>query len=222
MLQETRIRKHPHNWLQFHYIVRYFREKSNEIDGTQKDHKGGRGGKGPRGRGGRNNNNNSRNNNLIQTVGFLSEGIAATPVNRRTNDHYGGSSKDSVAEVLQKPRLVKRELKPEKADLDAEAKMISDLLGEGSEEELDLDDDSKTSSSDDFLPIKIKDRKSTSFVAFACLIDFFVASKSSVGLNSKKLKTDAKIKLEPVDDDVVMGELLLRGVQSNSLKPFLV
>jgi hypothetical protein len=100
---------------------------------------------------------------LIQTVGFLSEGIAAAPVGRR--DHYGGggggSSRESQAvEVLQKPRIVNRDQKPQKADLDAEQKTMTDLLGEGGDDELDLDDDdSKTSSSDDFLPIKIKDRK---------------------------------------------------------------
>lgn len=43
-------------------------------------------------------------------------------------------------------------------DLDAEQKALTDLLGEG-DEELNLDEDSKTSSSDDFLPYKIKDRK---------------------------------------------------------------
>ena len=88
----------------------------------------------------------------------MSEGIAAAPVNR-SRDSYGGSSRDSgVVEVLQRPRIMKRE-KPEKADLDAEQKKLSDLLGEG-DDELDLDDeDSKTSSSDDFLPIKIKNCK---------------------------------------------------------------
>lgn len=35
----------------------------------------------------------------------------------------------------------------------------------------------------------------------------FVASKGSVGLKSKKLETEVKIKVEPVDDDVEMGEL---------------
>lgn len=33
-----------------------------------------------------------------------------------------------------------------------------------------------------------------------------VASKRSVGLNSKKMEKEVKIKVEPVDDDVVMGE----------------
>lgn len=90
----------------------------------------------------------------------MSEGIAAAPLNRKTGEHYGGSSRESgPVEILQKPRIVKRDLKPEKADLDAEQKKLSVLLGEGGDE-LDLDDDdSKTSSSDDFLPIKIKDRK---------------------------------------------------------------
>jgi hypothetical protein len=99
--------------------------------------------------------------NLIQTVGFLSEGIAAAPPGRRDYHGGGGSSRESHAvEVLQKPRIVNRDQKPQKADLDAERKTMTDLLGEGGEDELDLDEeDSKTSSSDDFLPIKIKDRK---------------------------------------------------------------
>lgn len=127
-------------------------------------------GKSQRGRGGKNNiGSNNRKGNLIQTVGFLSEGIAAAPLNRRS-DHYGGPSRDSgVAEVLQKPKIVKRDHKPEKADLDAEQKKLSDLLGEG--DELDLDDDeSKTSSSDDFLPIKIKDRKFAKL--FRLIVDY--------------------------------------------------
>jgi RNA polymerase III RPC4 len=38
------------------------------------------------------------------------------------------------------------------------------------------------------------------------LIDYFVASKRSVALTNKKLITDVKIKTEPVDEDVAMGE----------------
>lgn len=36
---------------------------------------------------------------------------------------------------------------------------------------------------------------------------FFVASKRNVGVNSKRLNSEVKIKVEPVDDNVVMGEL---------------
>jgi hypothetical protein len=91
---------------------------------------------------------------------LFSEGIAAVPVNRKS-DHYGGSSRDtSAADVLQKPRIVKSDQKPDKVDLDAERKTLTDLLGEGGDDELNLDEDeSKTSSSDDFLPYKIRDRK---------------------------------------------------------------
>lgn len=83
------------------------------------------------------------------------------PLNRKS-DHYGGSSRgdsSSVADILQKPRIVKRDQKPDKVDLDAEQKTLTDLLGEGGDDELNLDDESKTSSSDDFLPYKIRDRK---------------------------------------------------------------
>lgn len=98
-------------------------------------------------------------------VGLFSEGIAAVPLNRKSE--YGGGSRDtsSVADILQKPRIVKRDQKPDKTDLDAEQKTLTDLLGEG-DDELNLDDDSKTSSSDDFLPYKIRDRKLT-FEAFS-------------------------------------------------------
>lgn len=90
----------------------------------------------------------------------MSEGIAAAPVTRRAAEHFGGSSRDAAADTLQKPRIVKRDAKPDKVDLDAEQKALSDLLGEGGDDELDLDDeDSKNSSSDDILPIKIKDRE---------------------------------------------------------------
>lgn len=140
-------------------LIKNFREKANDDDGARRDQKNDRG-RNQRGRGGKNNNANfKKGNNLIQTVGFLSEGIAAAPLNRRSEGGFGGSSRDSIAEVLQKPKIIKRDTKPEKADLDAEQKKLSALLGDG-EDEIDLDDDdSKTSSSDDFLPIKIKDRK---------------------------------------------------------------
>lgn len=89
----------------------------------------------------------------------MSEGIAAAPVTRRAAEHFGGSSRDA-ADSLQKPRIVKRDAKPDKRDLDAEQKALSDLLGGGGDDELDLDDeDSKNSSSDDILPIKIQDRE---------------------------------------------------------------
>lgn len=147
---------------EFHHFLKLFRDKSNDTDGARRAERSDRG-RNQRGRGGKNNigNNFNKKGNLIQTVGFLSEGIAAVPLNRKTGDHYGGSSRDSgTAEVLQKPKIIKRDQKPEKADLDAEQKKLSDLLGEGGDE-LDLDDDDSktTSSSDDFLPIKIKDRK---------------------------------------------------------------
>lgn len=150
--------------------------------------------------------------NFIQTVGFLSEGIAAAPPGRRDHHGGGGSSREShPVEVLQKPRIVNRDQKPQKADLDAERKTMTDLLGEGGDDELDLDEeDSKTSSSDDFLPIKIKDRKynkvDSSRFRSVTHLTYIVASKRSVSLTSKKLSTDVKIKLEPVDDEVAMGE----------------
>lgn len=90
-------------------------------------------------------------------IGLFTEGIAAVPIHRKSE--YGGSSRDTgVSEVLQKPRIVKKDQKPDKVDLDAEQKTLTDLLGEDGDE-LNLDDDTKTSSSDDFLPFKIRDRK---------------------------------------------------------------
>lgn len=46
------------------------------------------------------------------------------------------------------------------------------------------------------------------FIGSFCMLTLliFVANKSSVESNSKKLEADVKVKLEPVDDDVVMGE----------------
>lgn len=107
---------------------------------------------------------------MIQSTGFLSEGIAAAPLNRQRGEGYGGSSRDAVAEVLQKPKIVKRNLKPDKADLDAEKKKLSDLLGD--EDELNFSGEDSKTSSDDFLPIKIKDRKfltQTSFFEDCCM-----------------------------------------------------
>lgn len=111
-------------------------------------------GRNQRGRGGKNNNN--RKSNLVQVgVGLFSEGIAAVPIHRKTE--YGGSSRDttSVSDVLQKPRIVKNDQKPDRVDLDAEQKTLIDLLGEN-DDELNLDD---VTLSDDFLPYKIRDRK---------------------------------------------------------------
>lgn len=145
----------------FHHPFAFYREKSTDGDGSSKRDQRSDRGKSARGRGGKNANanNNNKKGNFIQTVGFLSEGIAAAPINRR-GDSHGGSSKDSAAaEVLQKPRIIKRDTKPDKSDLEAEQKKLTDLLGEGGDDELDLDEDSKTSLTDDFLPIKIKDRK---------------------------------------------------------------
>lgn len=141
--------------------ISLFSDKPGDSDASRREQKSDRGGKSARGKG-RSNANANKKNNYIQTAGFLSEGIATVPVNRRTGDHYGGSSRgeSNAAEILQKPRIVKRDHKPEKADLDAEQKALSDLLGDEEEEKLTLEDeDSKTSSSDDFLPIKIRDRK---------------------------------------------------------------
>lgn len=107
---------------------------------------------------------------MIQSVGFLSEGIAAAPLNRRTEGGFGGSSRDSIAEILQKPKIVRRDTKPEKADLDAEQKKLSALLGDGGDDELDLDEDDSKNSSDDFLPIKIKDRKLAPFPHLDCFL----------------------------------------------------
>lgn len=46
----------------------------------------------------------------------------------------------------------------------------------------------------------------------------FVANKRSIGVDSKKLNTEIKIKTEPVDDDVAMGELIVhvKRFKSNS------
>ena len=141
-------------------------------------------------------------------IGLFTEGIASVPTNRKSE--YGGSSRDTgVTEVLQKPRIVKKDQKPDKIDLDAEQKTLTDLLGED-DDELNLDEDTKTSSSDDFLPFKIRDRKYFDrFISLSMAIysQIFVANKSSIEFNSKKLETDVKIKIEPVDD-VVMGESL--------------
>lgn len=87
----------------------------------------------------------------------MSEGIAAVPLNRQRGEGYGGSSRDAAADVLQKPKIVKRDLKPDKADLDADRKKMMDLLGD--EDELNLDEEDSKTSSDGFLPIKIKDRE---------------------------------------------------------------
>lgn len=133
-----------------------FRDKSNEDNG-RKEQKSDRG-RNQRGRGGRNNVNNfSKKGNLIQSTGFLSEGIASAPLNRHRGEGYGGSSRDATADVLQKPKIVNRDLKPDKADLDADKKKLLDLLGD--EDELNFDEVESKTSSDDFLPIKIKDRK---------------------------------------------------------------
>lgn len=137
----------------------YFREKINDNDGSRRDQRSDRG-KNTRGRGGKNVTANlNKKGNFIQTVGFLSEGIAAAPPNRRGESHGGSSRESAAAEVLQKPRIVKRDTKPDKSDLEAEQKKLTELLGEGSDDELNLDEDSKPSSTDDFLPIKIKDRE---------------------------------------------------------------
>lgn len=94
---------------------------------------------------------------MIQSTGFLSEGIAAAPLNRQRGEGYGSSSRDAIADILQKPKIVKRDLKPDKADLDADKKKLIDLLGE--EDEVNFDEEDSKTSSEDFLPIKIKDRK---------------------------------------------------------------
>lgn len=109
---------------------------------------------------------------MIQTLGFLSEGIAVVPVNRRSAESYGGSSRDAGAgEAPQKPKFIKRDQKPDKAEIDADQKTLSGLLGDEDEDEINLhDEDSKTSSSDDFLPINIRNRK---FDAIHCNISMF-------------------------------------------------
>lgn len=156
-----------------------FSDKPGDNESTRRDQKNDRG-KNQRGRGGKNNNVNFNNKkgNLIQSVGFLSEGIAAAPVNRRSGgESYGGSSRDTgVSEPPLKPKFIKRDQKPDKAELDAEQKTLSELLGDDEDDELNVvDDDSKTSSSDDFLPITIKDRKCARDlmrVSFECMFDF--------------------------------------------------
>lgn len=172
MSLETKTRKNRRRFIYGLRLICNFREKANDADGSRKDQKSERGGRNQRGRGGKNNNANfKKGNNLIQSVGFLSEGIAAAPLNRRSDGGFGGSSRDSVAEVLQKPKIVKRDTKPEKSDLDAEQKKLSALLGDGGDDELDLDEDDSKTSSDDFLPIKIKDRKFKQFCSspFFCM-----------------------------------------------------
>lgn len=191
--------------LQCPSIKSNFRDKLN--DEPRRDQRSDRG-RNQRGRGAKVNNANNKKGNLIQTVGFLSEGIAAAPITRRMGE--GGSSREAAGgEPLQRPRIVKRDQKPDKADLDAEHKKMTELIGD--DDELELEDDSKTSSSDDLLPIKIKDRKFFLDILIASMstMKLLVASKRSLGTSIKKLSVDVKIKTEPVDEDVVMiGEMM--------------
>lgn len=203
-------RRNPYSEISSFVLIWFCRDKVDDNDGSRRDQRNDRG-KNAKGRGGKNANANiNKKGNFIQTVGFLSEGIAAAPLNRRGESHGGSSRESAAAEVLQKPRIIKRDTKPDKSDLEAEQKKLTDLLGEGSDDELDLDgEDSKTSSTDDFLPIKIKDRKWNLIYHCMSWFNLFIASKRSVGLLSKKLLTD-KIKIEPIDNDVEMGEHCMR------------
>lgn len=127
-----------------------------------------------RGKDARQNNSRKVNNNLVQTMGFLSEGIGEAL--QRKSEYSGGYSKESGSNepMIQKPRLTKRDFKHNKEDLEKEQKTLSNLL-----EENDIDDDESKASSDEIVPIKINN------------------------VSSSKVKVeDVKIKLEPVDCNV--------------------
>ncbi|XP_070501917.1 DNA-directed RNA polymerase III subunit RPC4 [Chironomus tepperi] len=144
------------------------RNKNLDVKTNEKDSKRDQSSRG-RGRGKDARPNNKRvNPNLVQTMGFLSEGIG--DVAHQKKEYSGGFSRDTGNEVIQKPRLNKREVKHNKEDLEKEQKILSNLL-----EEDGMDDEIKTPS-DEIVPIKI----------------------NHVSSNNIKLE-DVKIKLEAVE-----------------------
>ncbi|KAL7052137.1 hypothetical protein ACKWTF_004782 [Chironomus riparius] len=127
------------------------RNKNLDVKSNEKDNKkdqNNRGGRNQRGKDARPNNKRV-NPNLVQTMGFLSEGISDVAQQKR--EYAGSYSKDTGSnEVIQKPRLIKREIKHNKEDLEKEQKILSNLL-----EEDDIDDDEIKMPSDEIVPIKI-------------------------------------------------------------------
>lgn len=65
-------------------------------------------------------------------------------------EYAGSYSKDASTEVIQKPRLNKREVKHNKEDLEKEQKILSNLL-----EEDEMDDDEIKLATDEIVPVKI-------------------------------------------------------------------
>jgi DNA-directed RNA polymerase III subunit RPC4 len=118
--------------------------KSNEKDAKKDQNNRGRNQRGKDARP----NNKRVNPNLVQTMGFLSEGIGDVAQQKR--EYAGSYSKDTSSEVIQKPRLNKREVKHNKEDIEKEQKILSNLL-----EEDDIDDDEIKTPADEIVPIKI-------------------------------------------------------------------
>lgn len=112
--------------------------------------------KSTRNRGGRannNNNNNPRKNpNLHQTVGCFSDGFSGPAFMRASRDRAANSRDSGPAVELQKPRIVRRDTKPEKAVLELERKTLEDLLGDEV-----VSDEHSNGSSDDLRPIEVKE-----------------------------------------------------------------
>jgi hypothetical protein len=109
----------------------------------------------------RNNKDNKGKRNapqIIQTHGFLSEGIAGVAVQKRFGSGGGGefsggaSSREAGgAEAISRPRIIKRDTRQNKEDLETEQRVLLDFLAD---DDSDTDEDNRTG--DDIMPVKIK------------------------------------------------------------------
>ncbi|KAG5680400.1 hypothetical protein PVAND_009909 [Polypedilum vanderplanki] len=139
-----------------------------------------------------NNKGNKRNApQLIQTHGFLSEGLAGTPLTQKRygGEYSGASSKDVGVETIVKPRIIKRDPRQMKEELETEQKVLQDFLADDDSE---MDEDVKTQQ-DDMMPIKIKTNSK---------------SCNSNAVVSRTNSNDVKIKIEKTDDFDIKREPL--------------
>lgn len=124
-----------------------------------------------RGRGGKNNNNNHmnprKNPNLHQTVGCFSDGFSGPAMFRGSRERMGNTRENIASEVLQKPRIIKRDTKPEKSVLEHEQRTLAELLGDENDD-LISDEHGSESSSDDLRPIEIKESKYREHLDLRC------------------------------------------------------
>lgn len=98
--------------------------------------------------------NPRKNPNLHQTVGCFSDGFSGPATFR--GSRMTSLRDNVVSDVLQKPRIIKRDTKPEKSVLEYERKTLAELLGD-EDGDLISDEHGSESSSDDLRPIEIKE-----------------------------------------------------------------